>query len=101
MLVYSYNILYKMSVSIYRLNLTTLNLINLQYDSNTIPLLTKENFESQYKLLGNFDIDLICDSIELYNKLKKYNIFLKIGDIISYISDTYYYDHPLVKFDIF
>lgn len=98
-----------MSLSVHRLRLTQSNLINLQYDLNIVPLLTKEDFKSHYELLGRFDMNLNCDfsdssdfnSIELYNKLKQYNIYLKIGDIISYDMNTYYYDHPLIKFDIF
>jgi len=95
-----------MYLSVHRLRLTQSNLINLQYDSNIVPLLTKEDFKSHFELLGRFDINLNCDSsdfnsIELYNKLKQYNIYLKIGDIISYDMNTYYYDNPLMKFDIF
>ena len=90
-----------MVLLVHRLRLTESNLIDLQYDSNSIPLLTKEDFKSQYKLLGRFDMNLNCGSIDLYNKLKDYGIYLKIGDIISYDMNTYYYDHPLIKFDIF
>ena len=90
-----------MSLLVHRLRLTQSNFINLQYDSNIVPLLTKEDFKSHYELLGRFDMNLNCDSIELYNKLKQYDIYLKIGDIISYDMNTYYYDHPLIRFDIF
>jgi len=95
-----------MLISIYRLKVTISNLINLEYDSNKIPILTDEDFKTQYKLLGSYNIDYDSidfenNSVELYNKLKQYNINLKIGDIISCNADTYYYDHPLVKFYIF
>lgn len=93
----------KMDISIYRLKYNVSNYINLKYDSITIPLLTREEFNIQYEYMGTFNIHFnVRSCIDTLNQLKeKYNIFLNIGDIIKYDNETYYFDINIVKFNLF
>jgi hypothetical protein len=93
-----------MNISVYRIKYSIDSYTYFKYDNpDLLPLLTKEAFIDNYNnICKNIYIEKFQfnDSIELYNILKSYGIYLKIGDIIIHNDETYYYSNPLVKFDI-
>lgn len=94
-----------MYTSIYRLEYNMKNYINLHYDGGDIkPFITKEDFKSEYKSLCivdiPFEINTDC-STKLYSYFLNIGVMLKIGDIIEYNKQYYYYSNPLTECDIF
>jgi hypothetical protein len=97
-----------MNISVYRINYSNEAYTYFKYDnSNILPLLTKNDFTNNYTnickniCINNSEVDDLQDSIKFCNLMKEYGIYLKIGDIVFQNNQSYYYDNPLVKFDIF